>query len=101
MVQKDRRGTMALLQIPKKYVPKPNQTSIYIVGGKEYCVIHKEGKIFAIDNICPHQGASLALGELKGDDIICPLHQWKFNFKTGACSVERYCVEHYEVELVD
>lgn len=89
------------LVIPSKYIPKENQTSIYIVSGKEYCIINQKGKIYAIDNICPHQGASLGLGDIKGNEIICPLHQWRFNFKTGACSVEKYCVERYEVEIVD
>lgn len=88
------------LFIPKKYIPKPNQTSIYIREGKEYCIIHKEGKIYAIDNLCPHQGASLGLGEIKGDEIICPLHQWRFNIKTGQCNVENHCVERYEVEII-
>jgi len=71
------------------------------VSGKEYCIVHQKGKIYVIDNICPHQGASLGLGDIKGDEIICPLHQWKFNFKTGTCSVEKYCVEKYEIQIVD
>lgn len=88
------------IDIPSKYIPKPNQTSIYINGRKEYCIVNKDNHIYAIDNICPHQGASLGLGEIKGEEIICPLHQWRFNVKTGACNVEKYCVETFEVELI-
>lgn len=89
------------LKVPQKYIPKPQQTSIFIQGGKEYCIVNLKGEIYAIDNICPHQGASLGLGEIKGEEIICPLHQWRFNVKTGACSVEKYCLEQYEVEILD
>jgi nitrite reductase/ring-hydroxylating ferredoxin subunit len=89
------------LPLPKKYIPKSQQTSIFIQGSKEYCIVNLKGEIYAIDNICPHQGASLGLGEINGEEIICPLHQWRFNVKTGACSVEKYCLEHYEVEILD
>lgn len=87
------------LIVPQKYIPKEGQTSIYINSGKEYCIIHLNGKIYAIDNLCPHQGASLGLGEIKGEEIICPLHQWRFNIKTGKCSVEKYDLERYEIEI--
>ena len=87
------------INVPLKYIPKPQQTSIYIQGGKEYFIVNLNGEIYALDNICPHQGASLGLGEIKGEEIICPLHQWRFNVKTGACSVEKYCVERYEVKI--
>jgi len=87
------------LVVPSKYLPADNQTSIFIQSGREYCIINQSGKIYALDNLCPHQGASLALGDIKGDEIICPLHQWKFNFKNGQCSVEKYSVERYEVEI--
>ena len=92
--------TKMKLSVPQKYIPASQQTSIYIQSGKEYCIVNLNGDIYAIDNICPHQGASLGLGEIKGEEIICPLHQWKFNVKTGVCSVEKYCVERYEVEII-
>lgn len=92
---------MEKLLVPQKYIPNENETSIYVSRGKEYCIVRKDKNIYAIDNTCPHQGASLGLGEMNGDEIICPLHQWRFNFKTGACSVERFCIERYQVEIID
>lgn len=98
--QSFKSDTKMKLSVPQKYSPKPQQTSIFIQGDKEYCIVNLNGDIYAIDNICPHQGASLGLGEIKGDEIICPLHQWRFNVKTGACSVEKYCLERYEVMFI-
>lgn len=89
------------INIPSRYIPRQNETSIYISGGREYCIINKDGKIYAIDNICPHQGASLALGALQGEEVICPLHQWRFNFKTGKCSVDKYDIATFSVEIID
>jgi nitrite reductase/ring-hydroxylating ferredoxin subunit len=46
-------------------------------------LIRQQGKIFAIDNRCPHQACSLSNGSLDGMAIICPCHDWRFNLETG------------------
>lgn len=47
-------------------------------------VFHTEdGEIFAVDDTCTHQDASLADGWLEGCEIECPLHESKFNLRTG------------------
>ena len=48
-------------------------------------VFHTEdGEVFAIDDTCSHQDASLADGWLEGCEIECPLHASRFNLRTGA-----------------
>jgi nitrite reductase/ring-hydroxylating ferredoxin subunit len=42
-------------------------------------------EIFAIGNECPHQGGSLCDGAVEGDIVICPLHGWEFDLRSGAC----------------
>jgi 3-phenylpropionate/trans-cinnamate dioxygenase ferredoxin subunit len=47
-------------------------------------VFHTEdGEIFAVDDTCTHQDASLADGWLEGCEIECPLHASKFDLRTG------------------
>ena len=47
-------------------------------------VFHTEdGELFAIDDTCTHQDASLADGWLEGDEIECPLHASRFSLRTG------------------
>lgn len=43
---------------------------------------------FAVDNVCPHAGGPLADGDLEGHELLCPLHGWSFDLRTGACSVD-------------
>ena len=43
-----------------------------------------DGEIFAIDDTCSHQDASLADGWLEGCEVECPLHASRFNLRTGA-----------------
>ena len=39
----------------------------------------------AMDEACPHQGASLADGAFHEGRVICPLHSWVFDAETGQC----------------
>ena len=41
------------------------------------------GKIYATQNDCGHQRASLARGTLEGNIVTCPLHGAKFDVTTG------------------
>jgi 3-phenylpropionate/trans-cinnamate dioxygenase ferredoxin subunit len=48
-------------------------------------VFHTDaGEVFAIDDTCTHQDASLADGWLEGDRVECPLHGSTFDLRTGA-----------------
>ena len=41
------------------------------------------GSIYAIDDLCTHEVASLADGVVEGEIVSCPLHGAQFNIKTG------------------
>ncbi|WP_327281753.1 MULTISPECIES: bifunctional 3-phenylpropionate/cinnamic acid dioxygenase ferredoxin subunit [unclassified Streptomyces] len=48
-------------------------------------VFHTEdGEVYAIDDTCTHQDASLSDGWLEGCEVECPLHASKFDLRTGA-----------------
>jgi len=53
------------------------------VEGEPILLIKQAGKIFAIDNRCPHMGCGFSGGTLDGMCIICPCHDWCFNLETG------------------
>jgi 3-phenylpropionate/trans-cinnamate dioxygenase ferredoxin subunit len=47
-------------------------------------VFHTEdGQLFAVDDNCTHQNASLADGWVEGCQVECPLHAAKFDLRTG------------------
>jgi nitrite reductase (NADH) small subunit len=66
------------------------------VNGREVAVFRRGEEVLAIGNDCPHQGGSLCDGWVEGDIVVCPLHGWEFDMRTGACmtvpgeSVPRY-----------
>ena len=45
--------------------------------------VKQQGKIFVIDNRCPHMGCGFSGGTLNGMCLICPCHDWCFNLETG------------------
>ena len=48
-------------------------------------VFHTDGgELFAIDDTCTHQDASLADGWVEGCEVECPLHASRFDLRTGA-----------------
>lgn len=62
-----------------------------------------DGEIFAIDDTCTHQDASLADGWLEGCEIECPLHASKFDLRTGQVDAPpaKLPVRTHKVEIVD
>jgi nitrite reductase/ring-hydroxylating ferredoxin subunit len=51
--------------------------------GEHILLSNVAGKIYATQNDCGHQRASLARGTLDGSIVTCPLHGAKFDVTTG------------------
>ncbi|MDY3559271.1 Rieske 2Fe-2S domain-containing protein [Gemmata sp. JC673] len=71
------------------------------VGGRSLAVFRgREGEVFAVDGKCPHKGGPLADGMLIGSQIVCPLHAFRFDGRSGACDQENVCATGaYPVEV--
>jgi nitrite reductase (NADH) small subunit len=53
------------------------------VGNKLIAVFHDSGEYFAIDDVCPHMGASLAAGVVENGIVSCSWHAWRFRLCDG------------------
>ena len=50
------------------------------IKGKERTLFKADdGKISMVDSVCPHRGAKLCNGKVKGSAIQCPYHGWEYN----------------------
>ena len=54
------------------------------VKGLDIAVYSVGGSLYATDNICTHGAALLCDGFLEGHEIECPMHQGRFDVRTGA-----------------
>lgn len=52
-------------------------------AGKDLALYSVEGEFYATDNICTHGHARLCDGYLEGAEIECPLHQGRFDVRSG------------------
>ncbi len=70
------------------------------VGDHAIALFNIDGTFYAIDNTCIHRGGPLGEGELEGDCVSCPWHNWTYNVKTGACLTNPAAkVKTYEVKV--
>lgn len=72
------------------------------VGKRLVAVFNRQGEYLAIDDLCPHMGASLGAGYMDEEGIItCPWHAWRFNACNGKWADNpRLAVDTFEVRVV-
>ncbi len=58
------------------------------VAGRDIAVYTVDGEVYATDNLCTHGNARLCDGFLEGHEIECPLHQGKFDVRSGKPTCE-------------
>lgn len=72
------------------------------VGNKVIALFCQQGQLHAIDDMCPHMGASLAGGHLENGVVTCPWHAWRFRITDGTWADNpRIKIGSYPVRVVD
>ena len=70
-------------------IPK-GEGRCFEVKGFRIAIFHLEdGSFRAIDQRCPHREGPLSDGLVGGDTVICPLHNWRIDLRTGAVTGEK------------
>lgn len=76
----------------------PGTSKVVEVNDRSIAVFNVEGALYAIYNICPHEGGPLGEGSLKGCVVSCPWHDLAFDVRNGHATDDGgYCVGSYEV----
>lgn len=53
------------------------------VDGLAIALFRVGDEVYAIEDVCPHQGVPLSDGDLEGCVITCRAHGWPFDVRTG------------------
>ncbi|MCO4758367.1 MAG: non-heme iron oxygenase ferredoxin subunit [Oceanospirillaceae bacterium] len=61
----------------------PDNRMVIPVGNISLLLINVSGEIFAVENLCPHDGGKLHEGPVEGTEVICPRHGARFCLRTG------------------
>lgn len=54
------------------------------VGPHRFVIAHTEEGFFALADVCTHDGAPIADGEIDGGEVVCMRHGARFELKSGA-----------------
>lgn len=61
--------------------------SVHEVDGVRIALCNANGRFYAIDDVCTHDGGPLDQGELQGQLVECPRHGAKFDVTDGRAVV--------------
>ncbi|MGB7191932.1 MAG: Rieske 2Fe-2S domain-containing protein [Collimonas pratensis] len=90
------------LQLAEKMAISNGQRMFARIDGKEIVVFNVDGEIYAIDDSCPHSGASLFGGRLEGHMLKCPAHGLSFDIRSGCMKYGAgMAVRTYASKLID
>jgi phenylpropionate dioxygenase-like ring-hydroxylating dioxygenase large terminal subunit len=95
--------------LPGKQLKPGQMLAKKILGEPILFCRSRQGKVFALRDICPHRGIPLSYGRFDGNQVECAYHGWRFN-ETGSCTLipaltedqtldlGRFCVKVYPVQ---
>ena len=71
------------------------------IGGIPVAIWNVDGELYATDDTCTHEEASLSEGDLWGEVIECPLHGAQFDVRTGKvlCLPAIFPIATYPVKI--
>jgi len=98
----------ALLEVGPLDCIGVGQGRCVIVDEKQIAVFRlRDGRVFALENICPHRGGPLSEGMVGIDQasqleaVVCPFHSYKFALRDGRGLDTELHVRSYPVEVRD
>ena len=79
----------------------PGTSMVVTIGGKSVALFNVDGRIHAIDDTCPHAGASLGIGKLEGRIVTCRFHGMKIDVTNGCFPASSgFAVASYPVMVI-
>ncbi len=83
-MQQEVKPTIEFLPVAKVKDVKPGQIKgVRARGGYEFAIANVNGRYYAFEAYCPHQGWPLKWGVIDRGTVVCALHLWRFDLDTG------------------
>jgi nitrite reductase (NADH) small subunit/3-phenylpropionate/trans-cinnamate dioxygenase ferredoxin subunit len=81
-------------QIPK------NEGRAFAIKERMIAVFESDGNFYALDDFCPHQGASLSAGWIHEGCVACPWHAWRFSLSDGTWADNpKIKTDHFPIQI--
>ena len=91
-----------------EWIGAANETELWdgagisvLVQGRDIALFRIGDTVYATDNLCTHGHARLCDGFIEGHDIECPLHQGRFDLRSGqpTCAPATEPIKTYPVRI--
>jgi nitrite reductase (NADH) small subunit len=92
------RKTQQEITLGPLHLIPPGEGRNFAIESERITVFHmRSGELFATQAGCPHRNGPLADGLVGDGTVICPLHAWKFDLRSGQlyggdCKLKTYPV---------
>ena len=70
-------------EIPEGKGLEPGEVRGIRLNGSDLALCRDGDEVYLLENRCPHRGGQLSDGRVLDGRVICPLHGWDFDLKTG------------------
>lgn len=78
----------------------PGEGRAFPIEDRMVAVFFDGQRYDALNDFCPHMGASLAEGEVRDGIVTCPWHAWRFRVSDGTwCDNPRIGTDAYDVRV--
>lgn len=92
----------AFVRVADEAAILPGQPCAVSVGRYEVALFNVDGVLYALENLCPHQGGPIADGWVEGVTVTCPWHAWCFDLRTGAMTLGDFAtIPRFDVRVED
>ena len=83
------------------YAELAGKTALAVdAGDTRIAVFLHEGRVYALNETCPHRGGPLHAGEVSEGIVRCPWHLWQFDLETGRSPLNpNSCVPTYPARV--
>ena len=86
---------------PLRQIPR-GEGRTFEVQSQRIAIFHaRTGEVFATQADCPHREGPLSDGLMGGTTLVCPLHAWKFDLRTGKALYGDCDLQTFRVRLTD
>lgn len=78
-----------------------DEGKVVVAGGKRFALFVRDGRLFALSNVCRHQGGPIGEGRIVNGCITCPWHGFQYKAEDG-CSPPPFdeVLETYPLRMV-
>lgn len=90
-----------VFEVPASKVTEDQPVQVKLGDSAAFAVYLVDGQYYAVDDVCTHEFAFLSEGYCEAGVIECPLHQARFDVRTGdpLAPPASVCLARYRTEM--